>query len=176
MNRFTPRTLAFTPRTLAFTPRARAFVPRALVVAALLAAAGCTGFWHHEFANPVVELRDVRVKGFGLLGGSLDIVLDVYNPNAYRLDASRVTYKLMVDTAQIASGAVDKLVTLDTRVKSEVVLPVSFTTRQLLGAAAALTRNGSVDYTVSGEVTVATPFGNFTRPYEGKGRFDSFRP
>jgi hypothetical protein len=33
-----------------------------------------------------------------------------------------------------------------------------------------------VDYRVVGDVTMATPFGSFTRPYEGRGRFDSLRP
>ncbi|HLA90425.1 MAG TPA: LEA type 2 family protein [Gemmatimonadaceae bacterium] len=146
------------------------------LAAATLAATACARFIRHEFGNPVVELRDVRLKGLGVQGGSLDLVLDVYNPNNYRLDASRVTYRLLVDTTQVAMGEVNKLVTLETKKKSEVILPVTFTTRELLGAAAAITRTGSVEYTVKGELTVATPWGNFTRPYEGKGRFDSLRP
>ena len=131
----------------------------AIVMAvALVGAAGCAAIGRSSFVNPVVELKDVRLRGIGLDGGSLDIVLDVYNPNDYRLDASKVTYRLFVDTAQIAMGEVNKLVTLDNKKKTEVTLPVSFTTRELFGAAAALTKTGSVDYRVAGDVTVATPF------------------
>jgi LEA14-like dessication related protein len=147
-----------------------------VMAAGLAGGAACAAIGRSSFVNPVVELKDVRLRGIGLDGGSLDIVLDVYNPNDYRLDASRVTYRLFVDTAQIAMGEVNKLVTLDNKKKTEVTLPVSFTTRELFGAAAALTKTGSVDYRVAGDVTVATPFGSFTRPYEGKGRFDSVRP
>jgi LEA14-like dessication related protein len=152
------------------------FATRVVTVTVLLAAVGCSSFIRNQFANPVVELKDVRLRGIGLQGGSLDVVLDVFNPNPYRLDASRLTYQLMVDTSRIAEGSIDKLVTLETQKKSEIVLPVKFSTQQLIGAASAMQKTGSVDYTVTGEVTVATPFGNFTRPYQGKGRFDSLRP
>jgi len=147
-----------------------------ILAATVTIGAGCAAVGRSSFGNPVVELKDVRLKGIGTLGGSLDVVLLVYNPNDYRLDASKVTYRLFVDTLQVATGEVNKVVTLDSRKKSEVTLPVSFTVAELFGAAAALTRTGSVDYRVVGEVTVATPFGGFTRPYEGRGRFDSLRP
>lgn len=146
------------------------------VLGLALLAIGCATLGRSAFANPVVELKDVRLRGIGAQGGSLDLVLEVYNPNDYRLDASRVTYTLFVDTTQIATGVVNKLVTLENRKKSEVTLPVTFTTRELLGVAGVLTRMGSVDYRVAGDVTVATPFGSFTRPYDGKGRFDSLKP
>lgn len=139
----------------------------------LLSGTACRAVGRHSFANPVVELKDVRVTGIGMEGGSLDVVLDVYNPNAYRLDATKLTYKLYVDTAAVAFGQVDKLVTLEEGTKSEVTLPVSFSIRELLGAASALTRTGSVNYRVAGELTVATPFGSFTRPYDGRGRYDT---
>ena len=147
-----------------------------VVLGALLAAPACATLGRSGFANPVVELKDVRLRGIGAQGGSLDLVLDVYNPNDYRLDASRVSYTLFVDSTQIATGVVTKLVTLENRKKVEVTLPVSFTTRELLGVAAVLTRTGSVDYRVAGDVTVATPFGSFTRPYDGRGRFDTLKP
>ena len=142
----------------------------------LITSAACGAIGRSSFANPVVELKDVRLRGVGTQGGTLDVILSVYNPNDYRLDASKVTYKLFVDTTQLATGEVNKVVTLDNKKKTEVTLPVTFTTREFLGAAALLSRMGSVDYRIAGEVTVATPFGSFTRPYEGKGRFDSMKP
>ena len=90
----------------------------ALAVTILAMAAACGGYLRSEFGTPVVELKDVRVKGIGFQGGSLDLVLDVYNPNSYRLDASRITYALLVDTTSIASGEITKLVTLETKKKS----------------------------------------------------------
>ena len=150
--------------------------PRAIaVLAAFLAfgAAGCARLARSAFQNPVVELKDVRVKGIGLQGGSLDVVLDVYNPNDYRIDASHVTYTVFADSLKVATGEVTRLVTLLNRTKSEVVLPVSFSMKELSQAAGILLQRGSVDYTVQGDFTLATPFGSITRPYKSKGRYDS---
>jgi LEA14-like dessication related protein len=127
------------------------------------------------FQNPVVELHDVVIKGIGLQGGSLDVVLDVYNPNGYRIDASRVTYTVFADSLKVATGEVTKLVTLEDKKTSRVTLPVNFTMRELQQAAGILLQRGSVDYTVQGDFTLATPFGSITRPYRSKGRYDTLR-
>jgi len=49
----------------------------------------------------------VQVGGVGLTGGTLDVILSVYNPNGYRLDATRITYKVMVDSLDVGAGALD---------------------------------------------------------------------
>ncbi len=152
----------------------RYVIAAALAIAAVGGAA-CSSMARNAFGTPVVQLKDVRVKGVGLNGGSLDLVLDVYNPNAYRLDATKLTYSLYVDTNKVAVGEVLQRVQLDDKKTTQVILPVTFTFREMLGAAKVITGMGSVDYRVTGDVTVATPFGSFTRPYEGKGRYDTLR-
>ena len=148
---------------------------RVALLAAFLAlgATGCARFYRSAFQNPVVELKDVRVKGIGLQGGSLDVVLEVFNPNDYRIDASHVTYTVFADSLQVATGEVTKLVTLENKKASTVVLPVNFSMRELSQAAGILLQRGSVDYTVQGDFTLATPFGSITRPYKSKGRYDT---
>jgi len=146
----------------------------ALLTAVLtLGTAGCARLARSAFQNPVVELKDVRVKGIGLQGGSLDVILDVYNPNDYRIDASHVTYTVFADSLKVATGEVTKLVTLENRKTSTIVLPVNFSMRELQQAAGILLQRGSVDYTVQGDFTLATPFGSITRPYKSKGRYDT---
>jgi LEA14-like dessication related protein len=145
----------------------------ALFALALLGGMGCARMARGAFRTPTVELRDVRIRALGLEGGALDLVLDVYNPNEYRIDATRLTYTLEADSALVAKGAVTKRVTLPVRQHSDVVLPVNFTFRELLGLAEVLLRKGSVDYVVRGEVTVDSPFGSITRPYEGRARLDN---
>ena len=154
----------------------RPFFPRLFpLLAALLlvGTAGCARLARQAFQNPVVELKDVRVKGIGLQGGSLDVVLEVYNPNDYRIDARHVTYTVFADSLQVATGEVTKMVTLENRKASTVVLPVTFSMKELTQAAGILLQRGSVDYTVQGDFTLATPFGSLTRPYKSKGRYDS---
>lgn len=153
----------------------RSFSRVALLTTALvLGVSGCARMARQAFRNPTVELRNVVIKGIGLQGGSLDVVLDVYNPNHYRIDASRVTYTVLADSLKVATGEVTKLVTLEDSKTSTIVLPVTFTLRELNKAANVLLQTGSIEYTVQGEFTLATPFGSITRPYASKGRYDTF--
>ena len=108
-------------------------------------------------------------------GGSLDLILDVYNPNEYRMDAARITYAVWVDTSQVANGAIDRIVTLAQKGRSDIVVPVEFTYAAVRAALTKMAERGSVDYRVTGQFTVVTPFGNITRPYSGTGRLDAFR-
>ena len=139
----------------------------------LLGLHGCATLRRQSFQNPAVELKDVVVKGIGLSGGSLDVILDVYNPNDYRIDARRVTYTVLAESLQVATGEVTRLVTLQNRKMTTITLPVTFTMRELTKAAGVLLQKGSIEYTVQGDFTLATPFGSITRPYKGKGRYDS---
>ena len=134
---------------------------------------GCMSLARQAFRTPTVELKNIEVRGIGLDGGSLNLKLDVYNPNDYRMDATRMTYTLLADTLQVATGAVDHRVTLAGKNHNDVTLPVSFSMKELMGAAQILLKTGSVDYQIKGDVTVDTPFGSMTRPYAGKMRIDN---
>ena len=67
------------------------------------------------------------------------------------------------------------MVTLDNKSRTQVTLPVNFTFREVQQAANILIQRGSVEYTVEGDFTLATPFGSITRPYRSKGRYDTIR-
>lgn len=146
-----------------------------LALVAVAGIAGCKTLARQAFANPIVEVKDVRVKGIGIEGGSLDLILDVYNPNDYRIDARRLSYQVWVDSSQVATGDIEKLLTLSNKGHSEVVVPVNFTIASVQKALVKFAMQGSLDYRVTGSFTMATPFGDITRPYSGAGRLDSFR-
>ena len=149
---------------------------RKLLLAATLAAAvtgvsGCKTFGRSAFAAPKVTFQEMRLNGLGLTGGSLDVVLNVDNPNGYRLDATRMTYKLFIDTIPFGQGTVDQHITVDEKSQTTVRIPVNFTYSGVGAAGRALIQNGTVPYRVTGDLTVATPIGNFTRPYDMTGRY-----
>jgi LEA14-like dessication related protein len=143
----------------------------ALALGACAMACGVLG--RATFKEPVVTLRDARITGLGLSGGSLEVVLGVYNPNGFRLDGSRLTYHVNVDSVRFASGSYDARFTVEQGDTSEIRLPLTFTYAGVGAAGRQLMETGSVEYRVTGDVTVATPLGQFTRPYEGKGRFST---
>ena len=147
----------------------------AVAVAASVAigVAGCSALGRQAFKEPVVNLRDVKIRGIGLNGGSLDVLLNVYNPNGYRLDATRLTYKVALagDSITLASGALDSRFTVQNNDSTTVTIPVSFTYAGIGAAGRSLLSTGSVNYHVLGDVTVGSPVGNFTIPYSSQGRF-----
>jgi LEA14-like dessication related protein len=103
----------------------------------------------------------------------VEVVLSVYNPNGYKLDALRMTYRVDVDTTMVGNGALTERFVVSEKDSSMVRLPVRFTYAGLGAAGRSLLMAGTVSYRVRGDFTVATPLGNFTRPYDRTGRYSS---
>ena len=143
--------------------------------AAIAVVAGCSALGKQAFQQPVVHLQDVRVNGVGLTGGNLDVKLSVYNPNGYRMDATRLSYNLTIggENVSLANGALDSRFTVNSNDSSTVTVPVSFTYSGIGAAGRQLLNTGGVDYHVNGDVTVGTVVGNFTVPYSATGRFNA---
>ena len=147
---------------------------RALAALGVVVVTGaCATLGRQAFSPPTVTIEDVRIAGIGLQGGTLDVRLSLYNPNNYRLDASRFSYKVMMDTLTLGSGAVTQRLTVMGRDSTRVTLPVSFSIREVLAAGSTLMTRGTLPYKLIGELTVATPFGEITRPFEQAGMFKS---
>jgi LEA14-like dessication related protein len=143
-------------------------------VAATVASAGCSALGKQAFQQPVVQLKDVAVQGMGLTGGSLAVKLNVYNPNGYRLDATRLTYNVNIgDNINLANGILDQNFTVQSGDSSIITIPVSFTYSGIGAAGRQLLNTGGVDYRVNGDVTVGTVVGNFTVPYSSSGRYNA---
>lgn len=147
---------------------------RALATLSLaLLASGCASLGRAAFKEPVVTLKEFVVTGLGLTGGSVDVVLSVYNPNNYNLDALSLTYKVDVDSIQLGDGTLDGRFIVPKGDSSTVRLPVRFTYAGIGVAGRSLITAGTINYRVRGDFTVATPLGNFTRPYDRTGRYSS---
>ncbi len=152
--------------------RGKKYVAWAVAVFALSA---CATLGRGVFQEPIVNFKNLQVRGLGLTGGSMDVYLSIYNPNGFRLDATRLTYDLIVgESTRVGTGALDSRFTVQDKDSTEVRIPIDFTYSGIGAAARQMMQSGSVPYTVRGDVTVATPLGNFTRPYSGSGRFSAF--
>jgi LEA14-like dessication related protein len=144
------------------------------VSAAVAVTAGCSALGRQAFQQPIVRLQDVRVNGVGLTGGQLDVKLSVYNPNGYRMDATRMSYNVVVgDSVRFATGTVDNRFTVNGNDSSVVTIPVNFTYAGIGAAGRQLLNTGGVNYRVNGDVTVGTVVGNFSVPYTSTGRFNA---
>ena len=141
---------------------------------AVIALAGCASLGLGSFKEPLVHFNDAKIRGLGLSGGSVDVILSVYNPNRFDLNATDLTYKLYVEGNQLGTGRLNNAFKVGTNDSTYVTIPVDFTYAGLGAAGRELLTKGTVNYRVTGDFTVATPIGRFTRPYDQTGRFSSF--
>ena len=146
----------------------------AVTALAALMLAGCASLGFGGFREPLVHFNDARIRGLGLSGGAVDVILSVYNPNGFNLNASRLTYRLMVEDKEVGTGALANAFRVGSGDSTLVSIPVDFTYAGLGAAGRKLLENGSINYRVIGDFTVDTPLGSFTRPYDQRGRFSSF--
>ena len=146
----------------------------AAAVLAVFAMSACATLGLGGFREPIVTFKDLKVRGLGLSGGSLDAYLNIYNPNGFKLDATRLTYNVKVGENQLGTGALDSRFTVQDKDSTTIRIPIDFTYQGIGAAGRQMMQSGSVPYTITGDVTVATPLGNFTRPYTGTGRFSAF--
>jgi LEA14-like dessication related protein len=149
----------------------------AIMAAAITIASGlgCASMGKQMLKEPVVTLKDVKLVGLGVTGGTLDVYLSVYNPNEFRLDGSRLTYQVFADSTAVGSGTLNQQFTVQNGDSTTIQLPLTFTYTGLGAAARQIQNQGSVNYRVKGEIEVATPIGRFTRPYDQSGRYTLFR-
>ena len=146
-----------------------------MAVLAVSGIVGCASLGMGGFKDPIVTFKDLKVRGLGITGGSLDAYLNVYNPNGFRLDATRLTYKVSLgDNTQLGTGVLDSRFNVQSKDSTTVRIPIDFTYAGIGAAGRQMMQSGSVPYNVTGDVTVATPLGNFTVPYSGSGRFSAF--
>jgi LEA14-like dessication related protein len=144
-----------------------------MAVALVSLASGCAAFGRATFKEPVVQLKAFNITGIGITGGTVDVVLSVYNPNHFKLDALKMTYRVDVDSLTLGDGELDGRFVVPAGDSSTVRLPVRFSYAGLGAAGRSLMMSGSINYRVRGDFTVATPLGNFTRPYDRLGHYSS---
>lgn len=154
---------------------------RKLVLAAALASAAVTlacasggsggGAPPPPFYRPEVALRNVRFAGAGITGGSMDVVLNVYNPNDYALRSPRVAYRVMVDRHELARGEYDSNVTVAPGDSATLLVPVKVGYTKVARGARSLLDDGTVNYRVLGKIHVDTPYGRLAAPYDRNGSF-----
>lgn len=112
-----------------------------------------------SFVEPQVELEEITITGLGLTGGTLDLALDVYNPNDYRLRSTKLEVGLDLEDVHFGDALIDKPLDLSPQNHSRVIVPVRFEWAGVGAGARALLQRQAIRYGVTGAVLVETPIG-----------------
>jgi len=146
----------------------------ALLAASVMVTA-CAGL-PKTFKDPDVQLHEVALRGVGLTGGSMDLVVDIYNPNHFSVRGLRMDLGFDVDSTHVGDIAYRDEFRLNGGDTTRLVLPLRFT---WTGASAALRSAlgyGDIPYTMRGQVTVHTAAGDQVIPFTRQGRAPLTRP
>lgn len=131
--------------------------------------ASCATVGRLAFREPDVELKQINVTGFGLTGGTLDLIFDVYNPNSYRLRSTRVEIGLDLEQKHFGDALLERPLDLSPENHSQVVVPVRFEWAGVGAGARALLGRQGVGYGVTGRIFLSTPLGDQAVTVRGSG-------
>ena len=136
---------------------------------ALTATLGCSGI-PNNFLEPQVTLQEVVVRGVGLTGGSMDLVVDVYNPNSFSLRGTKLELGFDVEGSHVGDITYTDEFQIQDGDTTTVTLPLRFNWDGVSAAVRAALGYGDIPYTMRGQATVRTPFGNRVVPFTRQGR------
>ena len=133
--------------------------------------AGCS----QAFREPEILIDAAALAG-GLNSQHFELDLNIYNPNHYRLDASQIHYNLIVDSTAVASGLIERRITLKPRDSSTVRAPVDVEMRAVGPMLLRFVfRGGELPFQLTGEMRIETIFGGVTRSFDQRGTYDPIR-
>lgn len=151
------------------------WVGSVLAAAAWVAGAGCAAV----FTPPSVRVAEVRLASLSLVGGTLQVALDVENPNRFALESREFRYALSfaepaggeASWIPLAEGALADTVRIEAGRTGRVTVDVPFDLSTVGAALTRLLRQGELEYRFTGALVAGTPLGSRRVPFDQRGRF-----
>jgi LEA14-like dessication related protein len=140
-----------------------------LLLAASASLVSCATLRHLSFERPTVELDTVEISGLDLDGVSLVLWLDVYNPNGYEIQTTRIEAELGLEDTHFGNATMDRSVPLPPASHTIVKIPASFTWEGVGAAARALLGRGTVNYDLDTRLRIETSLGARSVSFSHRG-------
>ena len=139
-------------------------------VCAALALTGCKTLSNAlRFAEPDVQLKEVQITGLGLSGGTLNLALDVYNPNDYRLRSTRLELGIDLENTHFGDALLETPLELPSQQHTLVTVPVRFEWAGVGAGARALLSRQAIRFGLTGTAYLGTPLGDRRVQVHGSG-------
>jgi LEA14-like dessication related protein len=140
-----------------------------LALLALVLGSGCATLRALRFEEPQVELKEINITGISLTGGTMDLILDVFNPNDYRLRSTRLEVGIDLEGTHFGDALLERPLDLSPLNHNQVIVPVRFEWAGVGAGARALVTRQAVRYGLTGSVIVDTPLGERRVTLRGSG-------
>lgn len=135
-----------------------------------LMVAGCATLGQAlRFQEPDIKLQEISVTGLGLTGGTLDLALDVFNPNDYRLRTTRLELGIDLEDVHFGDALLETPLELPSQQHSLVTVPVQFEWAGVGAGARALLSRQAVRFALTGVASLGTPIGDRRVQVHGSG-------
>lgn len=136
---------------------------------AVIGSTGCAALSMANFQEPTVELNTIVVRGIGLTGGTLDLVLDVTNPNSVDLKGTKLELGLDVEGTHFGDVVFNDAFNLPKGKPTMVTIPLTFNWNGVGAAARSALNYGTVKYDMKGTASLQTPWGIEKVPFSRSG-------
>jgi LEA14-like dessication related protein len=156
-------------KTAAARQRRRPVAPPLCSALLPLLLASCATLRQLQFETPTVELAAIEITGIGVSGGSLLLVLDVFNPNDYDIRTTWVEASLELDDTHFGTATLEGDETLLASSRTTVEIPAEFTWEGLGAGARALLQRGALHYDLETRLRVETPIAGRTVTLRNRG-------
>lgn len=131
--------------------------------------AGCAGL-QDLFKEPDVRLQRVVVQNLGLTGGTLNLIVGVYNPNPFDVQGTKLNLGLDVEQSHVGDVVYDSDFQTQKGDTTVLTLPLTFAWSGVAGAVRTALDAGDLPYTINGRLSVATPIGPRDVTFSHQGR------
>jgi LEA14-like dessication related protein len=145
------------------------FTPRTLTPLLAVLAMACGPFWGAGLERPNVELSAIDVTGIGIRGGSMNLLLDVENPNSFELRATRIGVRIFLEDTHFGDAQLTRAPVLPANSTVRIEVPVDFTWSGVGSGARGLISRGSTRYRLDGRLDLDTPVGRRGVDVEARG-------
>jgi LEA14-like dessication related protein len=141
-----------------------------------LAGGACAGLGAN-FREPEVQLDHAVVRGIGLSGGNLDLVVRVLNPNNFTLEADKLQVGFDVEGSHLGDITYEDDFAVTQNGETTLTLPLRFGWSGVGRAVRAALGYGDLPYKMKGQATLKLPGGARTNvSFTHEGRAPLTRP
>jgi LEA14-like dessication related protein len=120
-------------------------------------------------AVPEVSLESVRWDELSLTQARATLELGVLNTNTFPIDLDELSFGVSLGGTKVADASAVPLDELASDQTGSLQIPISFSPLSLGSAALALFKGEGAAYGLQGMLSIGTPFGPITTPFDGSG-------
>jgi len=153
----------------------RGGVAQSSLLALAVSVAACGGIGNN-FRQPEIQLDQAVVRGIGLSGGSLDLIVKVENPNDFQLRGTRLEVGVDVEGQHLGDIIYDDDFSVARNGTTTLTLPLRFGWGGVGRAVVAALGYGDLPYKMKGQARLRTPWGHTDVPFTREGRVPLTRP